>query len=206
MFSGSTYFSRIRSTFAKFKLRLGKRIPSPKTDGSIPFSLIQDPETALSIGELRAIGRVTVQTAALELDLIRFLSTLLFGNPDIGVSVFLGLNLKSLIDMLPHAFRLKVKTESYDDDIMSLVSALEKLAAERNTIVHGQWHYDVTEHRVLKTKARKTKRAKREQLYFVQTEKASAHQLNEIADLIVLARKVLVAFYQKLLSNKLVAT
>jgi hypothetical protein len=74
-----------------------------------------------------AIGRITVQMAALELDVMHFLSALLFKNPQAGISVFLGINLKTLIEMLLPAFRLKVASRAYEDDITSLVSALEKL-------------------------------------------------------------------------------
>ncbi|HXG06854.1 MAG TPA: hypothetical protein VNI77_05965 [Nitrososphaera sp.] len=174
-------------------------------NSSIPFQLIDNPETALGGQELYAIGRITVQMAALELDLIRFLSALMFKNPDAGIAVFLGINLKSLIEMLLPAFRLKVKSEAFDDDIVSLVSALDKLAAERNAIVHGQWHYDPLQQRPMRAKTRKGKPKDKEQLHYFQTEKTSAYALHQFADLLVLARKVVVRFYQKLLRESLIA-
>lgn len=142
--------------------------------------------------------------AALELDLMRFLSVLLFKNPNAGISVFLGLNVKTLIEMLSHTFHLKVQGSPYDDDIVSLISALEKISEERNSIAHGQWHYDNVQHRILKTRTRKGKRKNKEQLHYLQTEKTSAVALDQFADIVILARRVLVRFYQKLLREKLV--
>jgi hypothetical protein len=201
-------FSLRRLTFLiRRALGLGFQNPKVKrlTESEVDSFLTDDPESVLESRELRAIGRITVQMAALELDLIRFLGALLFKSPNAGYAVFLGVNMKSLIEMLVQTFRLKVKGSLFNDDILSLASALTKINEERNSIVHGQWHYDNIQQRIFKARTRKGKPKKEEQLYYLETEKTSAAALEHFADLVILARKTVVRFYEKLLRDRLIA-